>query len=95
MAAFLVILRSIGANSTTMAGVIAINLVFTFMNSSISWEAHVGGLALGAVVALLFSNTRDLKLQKLQFLGLAGIVLALAVAGGIRAFMILGDYGLL
>jgi hypothetical protein len=46
-------------------------------------------------VALLFSNTRDLKLQKLQFLGLAGIVLALAVAGGIRAFMILGDYGLL
>ena len=95
MAAFLVILRSIGANSTTMAGVIAINLVFTFMNPSISWEAHVGGLALGAVVALLYSKTRDLKLQKLQLLGLAGIVLALAVAGGIRAFMILGEYGLL
>jgi hypothetical protein len=33
--------------------------------------------------------------QKLQVLGLAGIVLALAVAGGIRAFMILGEYGLL
>jgi membrane associated rhomboid family serine protease len=95
MAAFLVILRSIGANSTTMAGVIAINLVFTFMNPSISWEAHVGGLALGAVVALLYSKTRDLKQQKLQLLGLAGIVLALAVAGGIRAFMILGEYGLL
>ena len=65
------------------------------MNPSISWEAHVGGLALGAVVALLYSKTRDLKLQKLQVLGLAGIVLALAVAGGIRAFMILGEYGLL
>jgi membrane associated rhomboid family serine protease len=95
MAAFLVILRSIGANSTTMAGVIAINLVFTFMNPSISWEAHVGGLALGAVVALLYSKTRDLKQQKLQVLGLTGIVLALAVAGGIRAFMILAEYGLL
>jgi membrane associated rhomboid family serine protease len=95
MAAFLVILRSIGANSTTMAGVIAINLVFTFMNPSISWEAHVGGLALGALVAVLYSKTRDLKLQKLQVLGLAGIVLVLALAGGIRAFLILGEYGLI
>jgi membrane associated rhomboid family serine protease len=91
MAAFLVILRSIGANSTTMAGVIAINLVFTFMNPSISWEAHVGGLALGAVVALLYSKTRDLKLQKLQLLGLAGIVLALALAGGIRGLMLVAE----
>jgi membrane associated rhomboid family serine protease len=95
MGAYLVVLRSIGANSTGMAGIIAINLVFTFMNPSISWEAHVGGLALGALVAVLFSKTRDLKVQKLQVLGLAGIVLALAVAGGIRAFMILGEYGLL
>ena len=95
MGAYLVVLRSIGANSTGMAGIIAINLVFTFMNPSISWEAHVGGLALGALVAVLFSKTRDLKAQKLQVLGLAGIVLALAVAGGIRAFMILGEYGLL
>ncbi len=91
MAAFLVILRSIGANSTGMAGVIAINLVFTFMSPSISWEAHVGGLALGAVVALLYSKTRDLKQQKLQVLGLAGIVLALAVAGGIRGIMIVAE----
>ncbi len=95
MAAYLVVLRSIGANSTGMAGVIAINLVFTFMNPSISWEAHVGGLALGALVAFVYSRTRDLKQQSLQVLGLAGIVLALALAGGIRAFMILGDYGLL
>jgi len=95
MAAFLIILRSIGANTTTMAGVIAINLVFTFMNPSISWEAHVGGLALGAVVALVYSKTRDLQQQKFQVLGLAGIVLALALAGGIRAFMILSEYGLI
>ena len=95
MGAYLIVLRSIGANSTGMAGVIAINLVFTFMNPSISWEAHVGGLALGALVALVYSRTRDLRLQKVQLLGLAGIVLALALAGGIRAFMILAEYGLL
>ena len=59
MAAFLIILRSIGANTTTMAGVIAINLVFTFMNPSISWEAHVGGLALGAATLanIMFDET--------------------------------------
>jgi membrane associated rhomboid family serine protease len=95
MAAYLVVLRSIGANSNSMVGVIAINLVFSFISPSISWEAHVGGLALGALVALLYSKTRDLKLQKIQLLGLAGIVLALVVGGGIRAFMILGEYGLL
>lgn len=95
MAAYLVVLRSIGANSNSMVGVIAINLVFSFISPSISWEAHVGGLALGALVALLYSKTRDLQRQKLQVLGLAGIVLALVIAGGIRAFMILVEYGLL
>lgn len=91
MAAYLVVLRSIGANSNSMVGVIAINLVFSFISPSISWEAHVGGLALGALVAFLYSKTRDLKKQNFQLLGLAGIVLALTLAGGIRGILIVAQ----
>lgn len=91
MAAYLVVLRSIGANSNSMVGVIAINLVFSFISPSISWEAHVGGLAVGALVAFLYSKTRDLKKQNFQLLGLAGIVLVLTLAGGIRGILIVAE----
>ena len=33
---------------------IAVNLVFGFVVPGISWQAHVGGLIVGALTALLF-----------------------------------------
>jgi hypothetical protein len=46
----------------------------------ISWQAHVGGLAVGCLVALLLWATRNLNHKTQQMLGLVGIfVLVLAV----------------
>ena len=79
MAAYFVILRQLGQNSGQMLGLIAINLVFGFFSSGVSWEGHVGGLVTGGVVALVLANTRMLSQQSAQRLGLIGVVLGLVL----------------
>jgi membrane associated rhomboid family serine protease len=77
MAAYFVILRSVGANSGQMLGLIAINLVFGFFSSGVSWQGHVGGLITGGIVALVLANTRMLSQQAAQRLGLVSVVIGL------------------
>jgi membrane associated rhomboid family serine protease len=79
MAAYFVILRQLGQNSGQMLGLIAINLVFGFFSSGVSWEGHVGSLVTGGVVALVLANTRMLSQQSAQRLGLVGVVLGLVL----------------
>ena len=56
--ALLVIQRSFGADSSGLFAVIAINLAFGFMpGMNISWQAHVGGLVMGMVLAGAFVLT--------------------------------------
>ena len=51
--------------------------------SPISWQAHVGGLAVGALVGLIYARTRAIRQQRVQALLLAatavGLVLLLLV----------------
>lgn len=85
MGAYFVVLRTLGANPGSMAGVIAINLVFTFINPGVSWQAHVGGLAIGAAVAFLFSKTRLSTQTQAQNLGLLAMAVALVVISYLKA----------
>ncbi|MGZ0066701.1 rhomboid family intramembrane serine protease [Microbacterium arborescens] len=75
--ALLVIGRHIGANITGIAVVLGINLVITFLplltsglggggGVQISWQAHVGGLTVGALVGLIYARTRTIRRRKLQ-----------------------------
>lgn len=92
--ALLVIGRHIGANITGIAVVLGINLVITFLpvllsglggggGVQVSWQAHVGGLAVGALVGYIFARTRTIRRRQLQFwlLGAtaAGLIALLAV----------------
>lgn len=92
--ALLVIGRHIGANITGIAVVLGINLVITFLplllsglggsaGTQISWQAHVGGLAVGALVGFIFARTRTIRRQRMQvwLLGAtaAGLLALLAV----------------
>ncbi|MFS0713413.1 rhomboid family intramembrane serine protease [Microbacterium sp. 2P01SA-2] len=92
--ALLVIGRHIGANITGIAVVLGINLVITFLplltsglgggnGVQISWQAHVGGLAVGALVGLIYARTRTIRRRQLQIwlLGAtaAGLIALLAV----------------
>jgi len=58
MAAYFVIVRSLGGNTAQMAGLIAINLISGFLLPGVAWQAHVGGLLTGAAIAWVYSKTR-------------------------------------
>jgi membrane associated rhomboid family serine protease len=68
LGAFLVIQRKIGGETTQLLVLVAINLVIGFLpGMSISWQAHLGGLLGGALLGLIFVQTRKGTQQKLQW----------------------------
>ena len=67
MGAFLVIQRRLGGNATQLLILVGINLVIGFLPGlNVAWQAHVGGLIAGAVIGLIFVQTRSIKQQRLQ-----------------------------
>ena len=56
--AYFILARRASANTSSILALIAINLVFSFTIPDIAWQAHVGGLATGLVVAAGLSAAR-------------------------------------
>ncbi|TFC02661.1 rhomboid family intramembrane serine protease [Cryobacterium adonitolivorans] len=80
MGAFLVIQRKLGGNATQLLILVGINLVIGFLPGlNVAWQAHVGGLIGGAVIGLIYVQTRQRSKRTLQFV-LIGAVAALLVA---------------
>jgi membrane associated rhomboid family serine protease len=77
LGAFFVIQRRLGGNSTQLVIVIGINLVIGFVIPNVAWEAHVGGLAVGAGVAALYMATRRRQQKSVQIAAVAGVAVAL------------------
>lgn len=76
-AAAALMLRRLGGDFRQILFVIAINVVISFTIPRVSWQAHLGGLVIGAVLTLVF-----LRLPKKWRLGgaiaaIAGLVVAL------------------
>jgi membrane associated rhomboid family serine protease len=62
-AAVLVLSKRLGGDLTGIASVIGFNLVFSFLVAQISWQAHVGGLIMGGVMAAIYAYApRDKRL---------------------------------
>ncbi len=76
--ALLVIGRHIGADVAQIALVIGINLVIGFIPGfNVAWQAHVGGLATGALVGVILTRTRARSQRTLQIVLLSALALAL------------------
>ena len=64
-----------------VAIILGVNLVIGFIPGfNVSWQAHVGGLVVGALAGLIFARTRSPRLRGLQIgllVGLAAALLAL------------------
>jgi membrane associated rhomboid family serine protease len=75
--AYFVIARHLGGNSRQLIIVIVINLVIGFVVPGIAWQAHVGGLLIGALVAFALVRTRDRQKRGIQLLSLAGVFVVL------------------
>jgi len=78
LGAFFVIQRRLGGNATQLLVLVAINLAIGFIPGfNIAWQAHVGGLVAGALVGLIFVETRSLRRRRWQapLLALLSVVL--------------------
>ena len=86
MGAFVVIQRRLGGNLTQLYILLAINLGVGFLpGANISWQAHLGGLVGGALVGLIYLETRNRDRRGLQIGLLVGLVVVLLVIGTVVA----------
>lgn len=78
-AALFVLMRSRGAQVVQVGILMAINLAIGFIVPGISWQAHVGGLAIGAASAAVFAYAPKTKNRAmLQWFG-TGLIVVLLV----------------
>jgi membrane associated rhomboid family serine protease len=84
LGAFFVIQRRLGGGSIQLIALIVINLGLGFVIPGVSWQAHVGGLAVGALSALVLLRTRRADQQGRQALLLLGVAAGLAAATAAR-----------
>jgi membrane associated rhomboid family serine protease len=78
MGAFLVIQRRLGGNATQLLILVGINLVIGFIPGfNIAWQAHLGGLVGGALVGLIFVETRKREQAGLQVALLVALTIML------------------
>jgi membrane associated rhomboid family serine protease len=81
--ALFVIERKLGGNTLPLVLVIGANLVLGFVIPNISWQGHLGGLIAGALVAVVYLQTRRPAQRLWQIGGLTAITVGLI---GISAF---------
>ena len=80
MGAFLVIQRRLGGQTTQLFVLLGINLVIGFIPGfNVAWQAHLGGLVVGALVGFIFVETRQRSRQALQMWLLVGVVVVLVL----------------
>jgi membrane associated rhomboid family serine protease len=79
MAALLIIGRHIGANVTGILVILGINFAFGFFAGGISWQAHLGGAIVGALVAFILTRTKRREQRTWQIVLLSATAVALLV----------------
>jgi membrane associated rhomboid family serine protease len=77
LGAFFVIQRRLGGNSTQLVVVIGLNLAIGFIVPGVAWQAHLGGLLVGAGVAAIYLATRRRQQKSVQVAAVAGLAAAL------------------
>ena len=85
MGAYFIILRSLGQSGGQVTAIIGFNLIIGFLpGMNIAWQAHVGGLVIGGLVAYVYARTRnssDKAKQQLLIGAIASGLLALTIYG--------------
>jgi len=87
MAAFLIIQRRLGGNATQLLILVGINLVIGFVIPGIAWQAHLGGLVGGALVGLIYVETRRASRKNLQIVLLSALTVVMILVSCWRLFV--------
>jgi membrane associated rhomboid family serine protease len=77
--ALLVVALKVGGDVRTILVWLGINVAITFTIPGISWQGHIGGLLGGAAVAALLVYSPRARRTQVQWAGLVGLLVLLAV----------------
>nr|WP_240967020.1 rhomboid family intramembrane serine protease [Micrococcus luteus] len=90
-AALFLLTRVRGGQVRSIAVLIGLNLVFSFLLPGVAWQVHVGGLLTGAVVAVVFSLAGGLRPGRARLPSVGAQVAGLVVvAAALAALTVLG-----
>jgi membrane associated rhomboid family serine protease len=78
MGGLLVLRKAMGLPLTQILIVVVVNVAFGFIAPGIAWQAHLGGLGIGAAIAGIYLATRRPEQRRRQILSVAGIAVAIA-----------------
>lgn len=93
LGAFFVIQRRLGGNNLQLIIVIGLNLVIGFVLPNIAWQAHVGGLVVGGLVAFVFLRTRAVAKRNEQRLLLLAVLAGLVVLTVVGVLLLHARFG--
>jgi membrane associated rhomboid family serine protease len=89
--AVLVVLRRLQGNAAGILGVIVLNVVIGFVVPGIAWQAHLGGLVVGAVLGAAYAYAPPARRAVTAWLAPLAVGAALLVA----TVSVYSSYGLL
>ncbi|MGV8979243.1 MAG: rhomboid family intramembrane serine protease [Cellulomonas sp.] len=79
--AVLVVLRRLGRNARSFLAIIALNLVIGFVVPGIAWQAHVGGLVVGASLGAVYAYAPPARRREVSIVAsVLGAVLVVGLA---------------
>jgi membrane associated rhomboid family serine protease len=84
LGAYFIIQRRLGGNNTQLLVLIGLNVAFGFIVPNVSWQAHLGGLFVGAAVAAVYTATRHRSKKAIQIASVIAIAVALIVVTVVR-----------
>lgn len=88
--AYLVVNRKLGRETGPIVGLLAVNLAIGFLVPVIDWRAHLGGLATGAVLAVVLAYAPRARRDLVQLAGFAAVALLLAAIVAARTAQLTG-----
>jgi membrane associated rhomboid family serine protease len=88
LGAVAVVQRRLGVDIRTLVVLIVINLALGFVVPGIAWQAHVGGLVVGAVTGWLFVTNRGPRRDRRARIGAAVVAAVLLVLALVPAAVV-------
>ncbi|MET7639224.1 rhomboid family intramembrane serine protease [Streptomyces sp. NPDC005438] len=88
--AMAVVMRRLNYDLRPVAVLLGINLLLTFTWDGIAWQAHIGGLVVGAVLAYAMVHAPREKRALYQYGTAGALLLVMVVACGVHTAQLLG-----
>lgn len=85
LGAFFVIERHLGGRGVQILVLVALNLAIGFIIPGVAWQAHIGGVVVGAVVGLIYMRTRHRSLAWVQIASVAALAIVLVAVSLVRS----------